>query len=140
MSVTTPRLTLGLPVYNGERFLAQSLDALLAQTYSDFELIISDNGSSDRTSEIAKQYQSVDPRIRYVRHDQNRGSTFNHNFAMGQARGELFKWVSDDDLYAQSCSSGVSRPSTLVPSWPSRIPGQHSSTKRARSLSGHTMG
>ena len=57
MSVTTPRLTLGLPVYkNGERFLAQSLDALLAQTYSDFELIISDNRWGHGTSEIAKRY------------------------------------------------------------------------------------
>ena len=50
-----PRLTLGLPVYNGERFLAESLDALLAQTFTDFELIISDNGSTDRTGEIARR-------------------------------------------------------------------------------------
>ncbi len=99
--------------------LPQSLDALLAQTYSDFELIISDNGSSDRTSEIAEQYQSVDPRVRYVRHDQNRGSTFNHNFVMEQARGEFFKWVSDDDLYApellQRCIEALdSRPEMVL--------------------------
>ncbi|MGH8773953.1 MAG: glycosyltransferase family 2 protein [Jiangellaceae bacterium] len=94
-----PRLTLGLPAYNGERFLAASLDALLAQTFTDFELIISDNGSTDRTGEIARRYESIDPRVRYVHHPRNRGSSFNHNFVIEQARGEFFKWVSDDDLY-----------------------------------------
>jgi glycosyltransferase involved in cell wall biosynthesis len=100
ISTTAPRLTLGLPTYNGERFLAESLDALLAQTYTDFELIISDNGSTDRTAEIAREYAAKDHRVRYVHHRANRGSTFNHNFVVEQARGELFKWVSDDDLYA----------------------------------------
>jgi glycosyltransferase involved in cell wall biosynthesis len=101
MSAATavPRLTLGLPVYNGERYLAESLDALLAQTYTDFELIISDNGSTDRTGEIAREYEARDHRVRYVHHPVNRGSTFNHNFVIEQARGELVKWVSHDDLY-----------------------------------------
>jgi len=96
-----PRLTLGLPVYNGERFLAASLDALLAQTFTDFELIISDNASTDGTGDIARRYEAIDRRVRCVRHAQNRGSAFNHNFLIEQARGEFFKWVSDDDLYAQ---------------------------------------
>ena len=95
-----PRLTLGLPTYNGERFLAEALDALLAQTYTDFELIISDNASSDGTQQIAERYAADDARIRYVRHPVNRGSSFNHNFVIQQARGDFFKWVSDDDLYA----------------------------------------
>lgn len=100
MTAAAPHLTLGLPTYNGERFLAQSLDALLAQTFTDFELIISDNGSTDRTGQIARQYEAKDRRVRYVHHPENRGSTFNHNFVVEQARGEFFKWVSDDDLYA----------------------------------------
>jgi glycosyltransferase involved in cell wall biosynthesis len=95
-----PRLTLGLPVYNGERFLAESVDALLAQTFTDFELIISDNASTDRSGEIARQYAAADHRVRYVHHPRNLGSSFNHNFVIEQARGEFFKWVSDDDLYA----------------------------------------
>jgi glycosyltransferase involved in cell wall biosynthesis len=95
-----PRLTLGLPVYNGERYLAASLDSLLAQTFTDFDLVISDNGSTDRTGEIARHYESIDPRVRYIHHPENRGSTFNHNFVMDQTRGEFFKWVSHDDLYA----------------------------------------
>jgi glycosyltransferase involved in cell wall biosynthesis len=97
---TAPRLTLGLPVYNGERFLAASLDALLAQTFTDFELIISDNASTDRTSAIVQQYARSDPRVRCIRHPQNMGSTFNHNVVVQEARGQYFKWVSDDDLYA----------------------------------------
>jgi len=96
----TPRVTLGLPVFNGECFLAESIKALLAQTYTNFELVISDNGSTDRTPEIAQEFADVDPRIRYVRHPNNRGSAFNHNFVVRAARGEFFKWVSDDDLYA----------------------------------------
>ena len=114
-----PRLTLGLPVYNGERFLAASLDALLAQTFTDFELIISDNGSTDRTRSIAQQYESVDPRVQYVHHPRNRGAAFNHNFVVEQARGEFFKWVSDDDLYApellQRCIDALdSRPEIVL--------------------------
>lgn len=95
-----PRLSLGLPVYNGERFLAQSLDALLVQTFTDFELIISDNASDDATEAIARRYAEADPRVRYVRQARNLGSAENHNVPIRLARGELFKWVSDDDLYA----------------------------------------
>jgi glycosyltransferase involved in cell wall biosynthesis len=125
MSATTavPRLTLGLPVYNGERYLSASLDALLAQTFTDYELIISDNGSTDRTDEIARRYEAMDPRVRYVHHVRNRGSSFNHNFVIEQARGEFFKWVSDDDLYApdllQRCIDALdSRPEiALAHAW-----------------------
>jgi len=114
-----PRLTLGLPVYNGERFLAASLDALLAQTFTGFELIISDNGSTDQTGAIARRYESIDPRVRYVHHHQNLGAAFNHNFVIAQARGEFFKWVSDDDLYApdllQRCIDSLdSRPEIVL--------------------------
>jgi glycosyltransferase involved in cell wall biosynthesis len=94
-----PRLTVGLPVYNGERFLAASVEALLAQTFTDFELIISDNASTDRTREIAERYAAADPRVVYVRQPGNRGSAYNHNDVIRRARGELFKWASHDDLY-----------------------------------------
>jgi glycosyltransferase involved in cell wall biosynthesis len=99
-TVPAPRLTLGLPVHNGERYLCESVDALLAQTFTDFELIISDNASTDRTGAIAQAYAAVDARVRYVRHPRNMGSAFNHNFVVAQARGQFFKWVSDDDSYA----------------------------------------
>jgi glycosyltransferase involved in cell wall biosynthesis len=100
-----PKLTIALPVYNGEKYLAGSLDALLGQDYEDFELIISDNASTDDTANICHRYEKQDSRIRYVRQSRNVGCAPNHNFAVGQAKGELFKWASDDDLYARNMLS-----------------------------------
>ncbi len=97
----TPRLSLGLPVYNGERYLETSLDTLLGQSFGDFELIISDNTSTDGTPEICHRYAMSDSRIRYFRQPRNRGLAANHTFVADRARGELFKWASCDDLYAQ---------------------------------------
>jgi glycosyltransferase involved in cell wall biosynthesis len=96
-----PRLSVGLPVYNGESYLAESLEALLEQTYENFELIISDNASTDGTAGICRRYEKQDSRIRYVRQPQNIGCAPNHNYVVQQARGELFKWASHDDLYAR---------------------------------------
>ena len=96
-----PRLSIGLPVYNGERYVAESIDALLGQTYEDFELIISDNASTDGTASICRRYQKQDSRIRYICQPRNIGCALNHNYLVGVARGEFFKWASDDDLYAR---------------------------------------
>jgi glycosyltransferase involved in cell wall biosynthesis len=96
-----PRLSIGLPVYNGEKYLPEALDALLGQTFEDFELIISDNASTDETSGICHSYQERDSRIRYFRQARNIGLAPNHNFVMDQARGELFKSAHHDDLYAR---------------------------------------
>jgi len=98
---SVPRLSIGLPVYNGEDFLAESLDSLLGQTYEDFELIISDNASTDGTADICCGYAKQDSRIRYVRQPHNLGCAPNHNVLVQYARGELFKWVSHDDLYGR---------------------------------------
>lgn len=95
-----PRLTVGLPVYNGANYLAASLEALLGQTYEDFELVISDNASSDSTADICHHYAGQDSRIRYFRQAQNIGCAPNHNFVISQAKGELFKTAAHDDLYA----------------------------------------
>ena len=95
-----PRLSIGLPVYNGEHYLGESLDALLGQGYRNFELIISDNASTDGTAGICHRYREQDSRIRYIRQPHNIGAAPNHNFVVQQARGELFKWASSDDLYA----------------------------------------
>jgi len=96
-----PRLSIGLAVYNGENYLAESLDALLGQSYDDFELIISDNASTDGTADICRRYEKQDSRIRYIRQPLNIGLAPNHNFVFRQSRGELFKWASHDDLYAR---------------------------------------
>ena len=96
-----PRLSIGLPVYNGEEQLAETLEALLGQSYGDFELIISDNASTDSTADICHSYGRQDSRIRYIRQPRNIGRVPNHNFLIEQARGELFKWAAGDDLYAR---------------------------------------
>jgi glycosyltransferase involved in cell wall biosynthesis len=96
-----PRLSIGLPVYNGEASVAETLEALLGQTYEDFELIISDNGSTDSTPDICRDYGSRDARIRYLRQPRDIGRVPNHNFLIHQAQGELFKWAAGDDLYAR---------------------------------------
>ena len=97
----TPKLTVGLPVYNGQNYLAESIEALLGQSYEDFELIISDNASTDDTADICHHYEKEDSRIRYFRQEHNIGGAPNHNFLVEQARGELFKWASHDDLYGR---------------------------------------
>ena len=98
---TGPRLSIGLPVYNGESLLPEAIEALLGQSYKDFELIISDNASTDRTAEICRGYEEQDSRVRYIRQPRNIGMVPNHNFLVGVARGEFFKWASYDDLYAR---------------------------------------
>ena len=97
----TPRLSVGLPVYNGENYLAESLESLLGQSFTDFELIISDNASTDGTEEIGRRYAASDPRVRYIRQPRNIGCNPNHNFLLREARGEYFKWAAHDDLYGR---------------------------------------
>jgi glycosyltransferase involved in cell wall biosynthesis len=93
-----PRVTIGVPVRNGERFLAATLDSLLLQTFSDFELIISDNASSDSTGQIAAAYAAMDDRIKYHRHQENVGISGNYNYLVSVAKGGYFKWAAGDDL------------------------------------------
>jgi len=95
-----PRVTIGMPVYNGASHVAQAIDSLLSQTFGDFELIVADNASTDRTGDICSEYQARDPRVRYVRHATNRGSVFNWNFVVAEARGQYFKWASANDYCA----------------------------------------
>jgi len=99
VNAPTPRLSIGLPVYNGEPFLADAIDSLLAQTFRDFELIISDNASTDGTEAICRERAARDPRVRYLRSDTNRGATWNFNRVFELARGEYFKWAAHDDRH-----------------------------------------
>ena len=100
MNRHSPRITIGLPVYNGEKYLAQALDSILAQTFTDFELIISDNASTDQTQAISQEYAQKDMRIRYQRNERNIGAAPNYNRVFQQASGEFFKWAAYDDLIA----------------------------------------
>ena len=126
---TVPRLTIGLPVYNGEKYVAESLEALLGQSFTDFELIISDNAATDSTGDICRGYEKQDSRVRYFRQPQNIGLAPNVNFIVGQARGELFKEASHDDLYAydllESCVEALDEypQVVLAHSWTAKIDG-----------------
>lgn len=97
-SIPAPRVSIGLPVYNGDPFLEKAIESILAQTFSDLELIISDNASTDRTQEICERFQRMDPRVRYFRQPKNLGAGPNYNFTFHQARGEFFKWAAHDDV------------------------------------------
>lgn len=93
-----PRVSIGLPVYNGQRYMEAALSALLAQTFTDFELVISDNASTDRTSEICQKYAAADPRVRYYRNETNLGANPNFNRVLELSRGEYFRWAAYDDV------------------------------------------
>lgn len=99
MSNRFPLVSIGMPVYNGERFIAQALDSLLAQEYQNIELIISDNASTDRTAEICQQYLRRDRRIQYYQNETNLGSIANFNRVLGLSSGEYFMWAAYDDVW-----------------------------------------
>lgn len=98
---TQPRLSIGLPVYNAEDYLSQSLDAILGQTFTDYELILSSNASTDSTDDICREYAARDTRITFYRQEKNIGAAPHHDFVFRKSHGELFKWASGDDLWAR---------------------------------------
>lgn len=100
MNTSHPRVSIGVPVYNGQNYLAEALDSLLGQTFDDLEIIISDNGSTDRTAEICREYAARDGRVCYNRQPENRGAGWNFSQVFRLARGEYFKWAAHDDLCA----------------------------------------
>jgi glycosyltransferase involved in cell wall biosynthesis len=110
---TSPLLTLGLPVFNGSDFLRETLQSVKSQSFKDYELVISDNGSEDDTALIVSEFAATDSRIRYIRHPQNIGAHKNYNSIVPYARGEFFKWLAHDDLLApdflQECVDALDR-------------------------------
>jgi glycosyltransferase involved in cell wall biosynthesis len=95
-----PRVSVGVPVYNGEPFIGEALDAIAAQTFGDYEVIISDNASTDGTERICREYATRDPRVRYVRNERNIGLARNFQQLVRLASGEYFKLANADDVPA----------------------------------------
>ncbi|MDQ3003033.1 MAG: glycosyltransferase [Fibrobacterota bacterium] len=95
---TAPLVSIGLPVYNGQKYLEACLKNLLAQTWADFEIIISDNASTDGTAAICERFATQDPRVRYYREDRNRGAAWNYTNVLNLASGRYFRWSAYDDL------------------------------------------
>lgn len=120
--MTKPYVSIGLPVYNGERFLGEALESFLAQTFTDFEIIVSDNASTDRTGAIARAYVEKDARIRYHRNERNIGLGRNHNLVFRLARGRYFKWAAADDIcrpeYLRRCVEVLDRDPSVVLTYP----------------------
>lgn len=95
----TPVVSIGLPVFNGEHSIATAVESLLKQTEGRFELIISDNASTDGTERMCRELANSDTRIRYVRQPINRGAWWNFHFVLEQAQGEYFMWAAHDDVW-----------------------------------------
>lgn len=117
-----PRVSIGLPVYNGERYLSQALESLLGQTFADFELILSDNASTDGTREIGESYAARDERVRYSRTEANLGAARNFNRAFQLSSAVYFKWAAADDLcepaYLARCVEALDRHPEVVLCYP----------------------
>jgi glycosyltransferase involved in cell wall biosynthesis len=114
-------VSVGVPVYNGERYLAETLDSLLAQTFTDYDIVISDNASTDRTAEICRRYRAKDPRISYFCNDENIGGALNFRRVFELSRGPYFHAGSCDDLYhpqfLERCVHALERDSSVVLSY-----------------------
>jgi glycosyltransferase involved in cell wall biosynthesis len=95
-----PKVSIGMPVYNAQRYLREAIDSALAQTMTELELVISDNASTDATADICREYAARDPRIKYHRNDTNLGVVANFNRAFELSSGQYFKWAAYDDLHA----------------------------------------
>jgi glycosyltransferase involved in cell wall biosynthesis len=100
---TSPRVSLGLPVYNGGEFLIEAIESVLGQTFADFELIIADNDSTDETADTCRRYQAKDKRIRFHQNATNLGASRNFNYVFELSRAKLFRWVAADDLLEPTC-------------------------------------
>ena len=98
-----PKVSIGMPVYNGEKFIRDAVDSLLAQTFTDFELIISDNSSTDDTESICQEYANTDSRIKYNRQSSNIGPVANFEYVLNGATGQYFMWAACDDRWVENC-------------------------------------
>lgn len=92
-----PLVTIGMPVYNGERYLAEALESALAQDYTSLEVVLCDNASTDDTEQIVRRFAS-DPRLRYIRNPANIGSRANFDLTLAEAQGKYFTWLAHDDV------------------------------------------
>ena len=89
-----------MPVYNGQKFISEAIESILEQTFTNFELIISDNASTDDTQRICEIFTKVDSRVHYYRYHSNMGAAANYNRVVELASGEFFKWAAHDDQCA----------------------------------------
>ena len=122
MAEPTPTLTVGVPVYNGAKYLTAAVESVLAQSFDDFELIISDNASTDATEAISRGFAASDRRVTYRRNVKNVGLSGNLNLLVPLARGRLFKWATADDVlrpgYLERCVAALDADPSVVLAYP----------------------
>jgi glycosyltransferase involved in cell wall biosynthesis len=99
----SPKVSVCIPVYNREDFIAEAIESVLSQTFTDFELIITDNCSTDKTPQIVQSYAQEDRRIIYFRNEHNLGICSSMNRALLLSRGEYIKFLFSDDKLAPEC-------------------------------------
>lgn len=92
------KISIGMPVFNGEKYLREAIISILNQSYENFELIISDNASNDKTETICNEFVNIDGRVKYYRKKVNVGAADNYNFVFHESSGEYFKWAAHDDI------------------------------------------
>lgn len=102
MNNNNPKLSIGLPIYNGENFLEKRIENILSQTFNDFELIISDNASTDNSLKISEKFKENEGRIKIIHQEKNMGSLQNFEFVLKQAVGNYFVWAAVDDLWEET--------------------------------------
>lgn len=137
----SPLLSIGLPVYNGSKHLGEAIDSLLAQDIGDFELIISDNASTDDTPRICMGYAAVDSRVSYSRNEANTGGAANYNRVFGLSSGEYFMWGSDDDVwdprFARLCLDRLEKsPNAVLCAGQTALIGEDGEVLRAKACNG----
>ncbi len=119
----SPLVSIGLPIYNEERYLSETLDSLLAQDYRNIEIIISDNASTDKTQEICKDYSIRFPKIHYTRFESNMGQGVNFNKVLVESNGEYFMWAAGHDMWSPNfittCLNKLSHNSNAIVAVPS---------------------
>lgn len=117
-----PRVSVGIPVYNGGELFRETLDSFLGQTFVDFEVVIVDNASIDETERVSREYTARDGRVRYIKNPTNIGLSKNHNRSFELSRGEFFKWAPADDLccptYLERCVEVLDRYPDVVLAYP----------------------
>ncbi len=119
---STPVLTVGLPVFNGAKYLEVAVESILCQSFRDLELIISDNASTDETEAIGRALAARDPRVSYRRNVENVGLAANFNLLVPLARGRLFKWATSDDFlrpgYLEQCVAAIDADPSIILAYP----------------------
>jgi len=118
-------VTIGVPVYNGADYLDVAMDALLAQTHKNLEILIADNDSTDDSLAIAEQYAAADARVTVLRATENRGAAWNYNRVVEVANGTYFKWAAHDDIclptYIERCADALDNDDATALAYPKTI-------------------